>query len=458
MNLRTKLIIAFLLVALLSTTTGMILAIHSTQNSFNEYLASYALSNIAQWQGFIANYYQDNQTLEGLESLVTVVPRMMGHRGQQRSFVFNEQVVIIDKEGKVVLDTFNQHLGQKAEAKLINEAQPVVVDGDIIGQVVVRVIPPRGVITLEEQFVDSVYRGFIAGGVAAIFFAIVLGVGFANSLVKPIRRLTQVVQDFAKGNWLRRSPITSNNEIGVLSKAFNQMAEQLEKNLKLKQQLVADVSHELRTPITILRGNLESIQAGINDPSPQLILSMHDEVLRLSRLVSELQQLSLIDNNSLPINKQRVDLVGLVNKIFEVFVVEAQAKEIKLNYNFSKEPFYLAIDEDKITQVIINLLTNALRHTPSQGEINLVIEETEGKLPMALIKIIDQGPGILPEEREKIFERFYRLDEARNREQGGMGLGLAIAKGIIEAHGGAILIEENTPQGLIFTIQLPIKE
>ena len=455
MSLKAKLIVALLLVALLSTTIGLTLAIYSTKVSFSTYLDSYASNNLAQWQQAISMYYVEHKSLEGLQHYISLGPRMMGNRGGQRGFAFNEQVIVISKEGKIVLDTLGSSQGENADNKLLNEAEPIIVNGETIGKIAIRVIPPRGVLSLEEQFITSVYRGFVWGGLAASLFAILLGIFFANSLVRPIQKLTEVVKDFAQGKWSKKAPIESMDEIGALANTFNQMADELDRSIKVKKQMVADVSHELRTPITILRGNLESIQAGVKKPTDQLILSMTDEVLRLSRLVGELQQLSLLDNNSLPINKKRVDLIALIQRVYEILLVEAQSKKINFKYHYIKEYLYLEADEDKIAQVIINLVTNALRHTPAEGQIMVRVEEDTEK-DLAKIKIIDQGPGIPKEQLQNIFERFYRIDEARNREHGGMGLGLAISKGIIEAHGGQIKVESNQPTGSIFVIEIPL--
>lgn len=458
MNLKTKLIITILIIVILSTAAGMAIAVKSTKSSFNEYISSHAAINQVQWEQYIAAYYRQYQDLQGLQNDLPAPRMTMGNRGMQRGFAFTEHVIVIDRDGKIVYDNQSNLLGQKADSKLISEGRPVSVDGEEIGTVIIRVIPPKGAGNLEERFFASVYIGFFWGGLMACLLAVILGYIMSAGLVRPIQRLTQAVAQFTSNNWQYRAEVSTNDEIGSLSKAFNSMAEQLEKSIKLKRQLVADVSHELRTPITILRGNLESIQAGVKEASPQLILSMNDEVLRLSRLITELQELSLVDNNNLPINKQRIDMVVLLEKIHQIFLAEAEGKGVQLNLEITKSPFFLYIDEDKITQVILNLVSNSLRHTPPETDVGICLdEEIIRGVPYAVLKVFDQGPGIPENEAENIFERFYRIDEARNREQGGMGLGLAIAKGIVEAHGGKIWVADNGQLGAVFTVQLPIQ-
>lgn len=458
MSLKKKLIISILLAAILSTAAGMTIAVRSTRNSFNEYIGSHMAMNQAIWEQYIASYYRQFKGLDGLQNDLPL-PRMTGGRGMQRGFAFSEHVLVIDPEGRVVFDSQSAMLGEKADSKLIGEGNPLIVDGQRIGTLLISVIPPRGAVNLEERFLTSVYQGFFWGGLTACLLAVIIGYFVSGSLIKPIRRLTGVITQFSSQNWQQRAEVSTQDEIGALAKAFNTMTEELEKSIKLKRQLVADVSHELRTPVTILRGNLESIQVGVIEASPQLIMSLNDEVLRLSKLITELQELSLLDNNSLLIEKKRVDMVSLLEKMHQIFLAEAESKAVQLNLEITKQPFFLPVDEDKMIQVVINLVSNSLRHAPPRTDVTIRLEEDiSGERPWAVLKVIDQGVGIPEQEAENIFERFYRIDESRTREQGGMGLGLAITKGIVEAHGGRIWAAGSSPQGAVFTVQLPILE
>src|SRR5699024_7070717 len=222
----------------------------------------------------------------------------------------------------------------------------------------------------------------------------------------------------------------------------------------IRKSLVADVAHELRTPLAIIQAKLESIQAGALEAREEVILHVSDEVYRLSRLVNDLQQLSLAESNTLPLHKKRTEINSFVQAILSQFQWFADEKDIRLQFSKSSADIFIEIDRDRMTQVVVNLLGNALRYTPNNG---IVMVDVEAEDKSVVISFKDTGPGIDEQKLPFIFERFYRLDESRKRDEGGAGLGLSIAKGFVEVHGGTINVTSIKGEGTRFEVSLPIK-
>jgi len=231
------------------------------------------------------------------------------------------------------------------------------------------------------------------------------------------------------------------------------MAQSISENEHLRQSLVADVAHELRTPLSILRGNFELILSGVIEPTEETIASLHDEVLRMSYLVKDLQELSLAEAGQLRLDLAEVNLIELLTNIMSKLSLEAVDENITMNHDFSSEKLMLTLDIHRIGQVFFNLMGNAIRYTPPNGEITVSAAQINS---YAQITISDTGPGIPQDDLPYIFERFYRGDKARVRSDSGAGLGLAIAKGFIEAHGGSISANNISKGGSTFTVLLPL--
>jgi two-component system sensor histidine kinase BaeS len=248
--------------------------------------------------------------------------------------------------------------------------------------------------------------------------------------------------------------IESKDEFKHLGDAFNQMADALERTERVRKTLVADVAHELRTPLAIIRAKLESIQTGALEANEEVILRVSDEVYRLSRLVNDLQQLSLAESGALPLHKESTELNSFIEAIYSQFEWLADEKNIELKFEKSSHDILIEIDRDRMTQVIVNLLGNALRYTPENGEVCIDVKRRDSS---AVVSFSDTGPGIEAEKLPFIFERFYRADESRKRDDGGIGLGLSIAKGYVEVHGGAINVTSELGKGTRFEVELPIK-
>jgi len=281
-----------------------------------------------------------------------------------------------------------------------------------------------------------------------------LSLPLANRLVLPIRRLAASMHRLASGEFDTRVAVGPQDELGQLARDFNTLALSLEKNEQARRQWVADISHELRTPLSILRGEIEAIQDGVRQANPDSMRSLHGEVMRLSRLVDDLYQLSLYDIGALAYRKIDLDLRALLADAVASFQAEFDQKGISLDAELaSAGDFSVFADPGRLHQLFDNLMENSLKYTDPGGGL-LVRLERRGKL--AAIELADSAPGVSPQELEKVFDRLYRVESSRNRALGGAGLGLAICKNIVEAHEGSIRALPSPKGGVLISIELPL--
>jgi len=266
-----------------------------------------------------------------------------------------------------------------------------------------------------------------------------------------VESLTAAARRMGAGDLSQRVRVSSTDEIGELARAFNAMAEAVERNEALRRNLVSDVAHELRTPLTNLRGQIEALEDGLLAPSADTLRSLHEEILILSRLVNDLQDLALAEAGQLPLHRGRLVLSEAVEGALASIRAGAAERGILLHAEAGPE---LAVDADRerLGQVLRNLLANALTHTPDGGRIEVTARAENGSVS---IRVQDTGVGISAEQLPRVFDRFYRADSSRARASGGAGLGLAIVKQLVIAHGGTIGVESEPGRGAAFTFTIP---
>lgn len=249
----------------------------------------------------------------------------------------------------------------------------------------------------------------------------------------------------------KRVTVQGDDEVGYIASQLNRLADALSDGEMVRNRLVGDVAHELRTPLSVLRGQLELLLEGQGHFEPERLVPLLDEVSRMSRLIHDLQQLSLADANQLVLHREWIDLNALIFDLTGILQLEAEEKHITIAVDgvISKE---LYGDRARLKQVLINLLGNAIRYARPGDRIAVVLSEDETK---AQISVIDTGPGISPDHLPYLFQRFYRGEDSRNRKLGGTGLGLAIVKSYTEAHGGQVTVQSEPGKGTVFMIELP---
>ncbi|MCX7911587.1 MAG: ATP-binding protein [Dehalococcoidales bacterium] len=300
---------------------------------------------------------------------------------------------------------------------------------------------------------STIGRSFIIAGVLAIVLAFILTFFLSRRILAPVQALIEATRHFGKGNFSHRVQCSDRSELGELALAFNSMADDLERNERLRRNMVADVAHELRTPLSNLRGYLEAISDGVVSPDEKTISLLNEEAATLSRLVNDLQELSLADAGELRLNRQSHDIGRLVQETVQATQAKALAKGLVLTTDLPEGLPEVNIDAHRIRQVLLNLLENAITHTDRGGRLTVSIR-SDGKF--VRISVADTGEGIPEADLPFIFERFYRVDKSRARATGGSGLGLTIARRLVEAHGGTISVQSKTGQGSTFTFTIPL--
>ena len=290
----------------------------------------------------------------------------------------------------------------------------------------------------------------IVTGIAAI----VAGALMSRHLTKPLDSLQKAAQAIGDSQLAYRVEVAGTEEMRQVAQTFNQMATQLQTAETLRQNLLADVAHELRHPLHILKGNLRAILDDVYPLNKEEIARLVDQTNHMTALINDLHELAQAEARQLPMYKQEVNIAQLVKEIKTVFKPAALTKQIDLQVELLGTMPILDVDPSRIRQVLHNLLDNALRHTGENGRVHLTVEQAEDGLQ---ISVADSGTGIKADELPHVFDRFYRADNARNRDQDGVGLGLAIARAIVEAHDGHIdVASDGVDQGSTFMVWLPL--
>jgi signal transduction histidine kinase len=310
-----------------------------------------------------------------------------------------------------------------------------------------------GAITGTARFVRSVWWQFLLAGAIAAFIALFLARILARGMTQPIRDMAGAARRMARGDYRERVPIRSRDELGQLAEGFNHMAREMEGLERLRRDLVANVSHELKTPISAIRAHLENLLDGVEEPNRAVLSVMVQQSERLSRLVDQLLDLSKIESGDVPLQLQPVNLASLVDRVASEVEMARSDQAIQLHNEVSRELPPLEADPERIHQVLFNLLDNAYRFSPSGGVVTVRALRENGSCE---VSVEDDGPGIPADHLPLVFERFYRVDQSRSRDDGGTGIGLAIARSVIEAHGGRIWAEPG-PGGARFHFVLPMR-
>ncbi|MBI2953845.1 MAG: HAMP domain-containing protein [Chloroflexi bacterium] len=318
----------------------------------------------------------------------------------------------------------------------------------------------------EREFLQAVNRSMWVAGAIAVVIAMLLSLLLARQITLPLRGLTLAARRIASGDLSQTVPVKSRDELGELATAFNSMAESLARNEQLRRNMVADIAHELRTPLTIIQGNLEAILDGVTPPTMETVTSIHEETTVLARLVADLRELSLAEAGQLKLQRGPTDLAALLGRAATRHQAAASEKGIALVTRLTEGLPPADVDEQRISQVVDNLLSNALRHTGVGGEIAVAMAQDAARglattdkhattAPSITVSVKDTGSGIPADELSYVFERFYRLDKSRSRASGGSGIGLAIVKQLVEAHGGRAWAESAPGDGATFFFTVP---
>lgn len=303
----------------------------------------------------------------------------------------------------------------------------------------------------ERTFVESYHQslwwiGFLFAGVG-----LVVSYFLSGNITRPLRQLSQAAEKIRQGDLKQEVPVDSQDEVGQLAEVFNQMSAELAANESNRQELLANIAHELKTPLAVLQGHLESMLDGVEEPAPDKLFSMQEEVMRLTRLVGDLRDLSLAQVHRLELHLQPVDLDEKVERAADMLEPLLEEKKLRFVKELAPGLPVRQLDPDRLNQILYNLITNAIRYTHPGTPILLKTEPAGDRVRLT---IADEGPGIAPEDLPHVFEQFYRGDKSRNRASGGSGIGLSLAKSFVEAQGGTITARNRKEGGAEFVVEL----
>lgn len=367
---------------------------------------------------------------------------------------FKEEDLQSVLQGKVVSYRGPYHF---LDTDVLTVAVPVYKEGKIAGTVMLS----APIAPIEERIAD-LQRITQYAGLVGIILATFLSLLFSRTLSRPLLNMNQAARAMARGDYSRRMDVQSKDEIGLLAESLNSLATELQEKIaalerldQTRREFVANVSHELRTPLSIMQGYTEALIDGMasSEADRQKYLgNIHEEILRLRRLVTEILDLRKIEAGQLEMDMKAVSLSDIARRVISKLQALAEEKNISISQHFPPGLPTAQADPDRLEQVFINLLDNAMRVTPAGGKVEVTIKDLKEKFQ---ISISDNGPGIPLEEQPLIWERFYKVDKSRARRGDGTGLGLAIVKEIVEAHGGSIEVTSKPGEGSIFVFTIP---
>ena len=488
-SITSKLLLAFVFVSLTVAVLGAVIIRYTSQREFEELALNNARNNFinrastfyrttGSWEGYAQIFFgqnaaqgqnQPNQQRPPLQGQPQNQPQDRPPQAPPEPNPNDQQTprltfMLVDVDGRIVIPVRPYRPGEFVPEELTADGVDIEIRGEVVGSVLtIGEVPPLD--QRELRYLERTNSSLIYATLGATAIALVISLVLTRGLTRPLRELTSAIRSLSQGGMGQQVRVRTKDEIGQLAQAFNLMSADLAKLSEQRRQMTADIAHDLRSPLTVIGGYVESMRDGVLKPSPQRLSAIHDEVQHLERLVEDLRTLSLADAGELSLNLAPIAPSGLLDQIQAAYQHAAERKNLTLTSHADPNLPQINADPDRFMQVLGNLVSNAIRHTPDGGEISIqcsVISEQHlspnSQLDTdnwILFTVTDTGSGIPAEDLPRIFDRFYRVDDSRHGGKGESGLGLAIAKSIVEMHGGTIGVESELGQGTTFTITLP---
>ena len=446
-SLRLKLIVTFLIISVAGTLLTTLIVRSSNERAFNALLLD------QEQAAFVSDalaYYESSGSWQGVAAAMRKQnsPPRPGEPQQ-----IPPPLALTDENGRVLIPNRQFTPDSIVPADALAEGIPLEVDGVLVGTVLTdeQTSPPRN--PAETAFEAQSNRALLIGALGATAVALVLAVLLARTLTRPLQELAIASRQIAKGKLQQEVPVRTQDELGELAIAFNQMSADLSHANQARQQMTADIAHDLRTPLTVLSGYLEAMEDGTLAPTAARMQMMRYEVDVLKRLVADLRTLSLADAGQLTLHKEPVIIGNLLAQVQAAYAHQAAQQEVMIEVETADTQTEIELDQARMRQALDNLVSNALRFTPAGGTITLTAAQlADSVLQLA---VSDTGSGIPAADLPYVFDRFYRGDRSRQEGHGESGLGLAIARSIVVAHEGHISVTSALGIGTTFTIVLP---
>ncbi len=455
-TIRSKLSLSYIVYILLFILFVGVISNYIIKNEFKEYSKKKLENQITQITRQINNQYNDGWNVDNI--------KVIGSNALENGLIIS----VYGTNNKTIWDAF-VHNGHQCsmvidgiatmmiehdpnwKGKFVVKEFPLTQSNANIGSIHIGYLSPYFYTETEFAFLSTLNTLYIIASIIFVSMALVLGAYIAKRLAMPLNKVVKATTNLSQGIY-EKIPSDETNiiEINKLTNSINSLSTTLANQEALRKQLTSDVTHELRTPLSTLQAHFEAMLDGVIEVDQKQLNSLHDEIIRLNKIVSDLDNSTLIDQNNLTLNKQTINISDLIEKAINIFKIQFSSENKTLN--FDRENILIYVDKDKIYQVLINLISNALKHTKENDLVKItVINEKEQ------IKIVvkDTGTGISVTDLPHIFERFYRADKSRNRKTGGTGIGLSIVKSIVLAHNGKIIAESKIGEGTQITVSLP---
>jgi signal transduction histidine kinase len=426
-HLRTKLLLAMMTVVIVTVAVSALFTRRVMHEEMKRLTIERPLADFESQRRSVEDYYRAHRSWIGLPFRDRAILTTPSREVITTSTDIRAMKVTVSRDDNVTI------AGPRVRLLVRVPPQPIRDDGRVIA--LLYILPDRS--PVEGGQIAAIDRRLVITFAAATLAALLLTLLLSRRVTRPVERLTSAVDEMARGSFPLPVPISGEDEIARLARSFNAMSASIATQQELRRRLVSDVAHELRTPLTNLRCELEAVQDGLSTVN---VASLHEEVLHLSRLVEDLQELAVADAGGVKLKLERIDLAEVVRRAVTL---------VQRPVDVHAESTIVEADETRVRQILRNLLDNAVRHTPEDGAIEIRVRN-------ASVAIHNAGDPIPANDLENIFDRFYRVDESRNRSSGGAGLGLAIVRRLVELHGGRVWAEsDETGNTFTFTLGPP---
>lgn len=468
LSLRWRLLFMSLAVALIAVACVGLLSKNFTQMNFRTFLTKSKEADLKQFEDVLLESYRQNG---GWKEAQNVLERITQTTESQLILVDDQNRIIAASPPRLLTTDIKispQH--QLEWTREENNGSEITATNVVLNNLThVTLKDPTGtpIATLytaqllqttkvrnEGTFESALNRTLILAALFSAILAMLVAVILSRRIIRPLEKLTKAVRLMESGDFSQRVTVASKDEIGELARAFNLMTESLVRAERLRRNLVSDVAHELRTPLTNIRCHIETIQDGLAQPTPEMIDSLHEEAMLLNRLVDDLQDLALAESGQLNLKLERVSVKEMIDSALKAAQPQ-NSKKLSIETEIQPDCSDPVVDIKRIGQVWRNILNNAILHTPVTGRITIRAAQKDSQIEFV---VEDTGSGIAEKDLPYVFERFYRSDASRDRATGGIGLGLAIVRQIVSAHGGQARIESRIDEGTKFYFTLPVEK
>ncbi|MFW6104583.1 MAG: ATP-binding protein [Candidatus Bipolaricaulota bacterium] len=436
-SLRWKLLVGFILVVSLTIGTVGFIATRTTRREFDHYISQDQALKYQRLALTLSSYYEETGSWTGVQNLIDKIKQ-----------TYNTQIVLTNPEGAVITDSSGQLTSESFNEEFGLKIATIGERNNPFGFLYLK---DRKRSEIEKVFLSSVNNSIIMAAAISLLAAIALIFYYSRKTLNPIKELTAAAERIKEGNLDQEVKVKTRDEVGTLASAFNSMAQELRKQERLRKNMVSDVAHELRSPLTKSHGYLEAIKEGRMEPDQETIETLYRNSKALKKLVNDLNDLTRAEAGQLDLERKPILLEEVIESTRESIQFMLNEKDLRVNVNLPNDVL-VYVDPDRIQQVLRNLLDNAVTYSKQGGTIKITAKIQEDQVE---VRVEDNGEGIPKSDLPRIFDRFHRVDRSRSRETGGSGLGLTIAREIIEAHGGKIEAESEKGEGTTLVFTLP---